>query len=105
MEFIALISGGKDSILSAILSVKKGHKLIAMANLYPTGSVEDSDSFMYQTIGHSAVPLLAQAAGLPIFRKKIEGAAVCSSKSYTPIDNDEVEDMFRLLVEVKVRPV
>jgi diphthine-ammonia ligase len=35
MKFIALISGGKDSIFNIYKSIQEGHELVAVANLYP----------------------------------------------------------------------
>jgi diphthine-ammonia ligase len=37
MKFIALISGGKDSIFNILKCIEKGHELVAVANLYPKG--------------------------------------------------------------------
>ena len=34
MNFVALISGGMDSIFNILTCVENGHKLIAVANLY-----------------------------------------------------------------------
>ncbi|RPA83258.1 adenine nucleotide alpha hydrolases-like protein [Ascobolus immersus RN42] len=38
METIALVSGGKDSFLSILHSLRSGHRIIAIANLYPPSS-------------------------------------------------------------------
>jgi diphthamide synthase (EF-2-diphthine--ammonia ligase) len=35
MKFVALISGGKDSIFNIIKCIENGHELIALINLYP----------------------------------------------------------------------
>ena len=35
MKFIALISGGKDSIFNIMKCLENGHELVALANLYP----------------------------------------------------------------------
>ncbi|RYP24757.1 hypothetical protein DL765_000303 [Monosporascus sp. GIB2] len=42
----------------------------------------DLNSFMYQTVGHQVIPLYAQATGLPLFRRPIEGTAVHHGLSY-----------------------
>lgn len=38
MKFIALISGGKDSIFNIHKCIDQGHTLVAVANLYPAGN-------------------------------------------------------------------
>lgn len=35
MKFIALISGGKDSIFNILKCIEKGHELVALVNLHP----------------------------------------------------------------------
>lgn len=47
LNFVGLISGGKDSILSIIRLVEKGHKLVCVANLTPINKLKELDSYMY----------------------------------------------------------
>ncbi|KAJ5681949.1 uncharacterized protein N7477_001889 [Penicillium maclennaniae] len=66
LNVIALISGGKDSLYSTLHCIRNGHRIVALANLHPEANLspeneEDIDSFMYQTIGHSVIPLYAEA--------------------------------------------
>jgi diphthine-ammonia ligase len=35
MKFVALLSGGKDSVFNALECVSLGHELVCVANLYP----------------------------------------------------------------------
>ncbi|KAI9668310.1 MAG: hypothetical protein M1821_001130 [Bathelium mastoideum] len=111
---IALISGGKDSIYSIYHCLARGHTVVALANLFPAGdgkSGEDIDSFMYQTVGHSVVPLYEGALQLPLYRTQIKGTAVNASKYYhlspeTLSANgdslpDETESLLYLLEKVK----
>lgn len=106
---IALISGGKDSLYSILHCMRSGHKLVALANLHPEPAVqgvrdgrntptgpdqsentasaateeeEDIDSFMYQTIGHSVIPLYESALGIPLYRASITGGAVDTARIY-----------------------
>lgn len=58
---------------------------------------------MYQTVGHQGIDLYAEAMGLPLYRDTISGTAVDQGRNYNPTDNDEVEDLYRLLSRVKVR--
>lgn len=39
MRFVALVSGGKDSVFSLGKAMAHGHELICLANLYPPGTV------------------------------------------------------------------
>lgn len=57
---------------------------------------------MYQTVGHTGVPYIAQAMELPLFRKLTDGLSKQRGKFYEPTDNDEVEDLYQLLSSVKV---
>lgn len=111
LNVVALISGGKDSLFSILHCIANGHNVVALANLYPHApqggtSVEDTDSFMYQTIGHSVIPLYEKALGLPLYRQEILGSAVNSAKDYGPQTQgqdsakDETESLVPLLRKV-----
>ena len=97
LNVIALISGGKDSFFSLLHCVQNGHKVVALANLYPapapskhgadnTANHEEEDhdlnSFMYQTVGHTVIPLYEEALGIPLYRQQISGTAVQTGTSY-----------------------
>lgn len=107
LNVIALISGGKDSLFSILHCQANGHSVVALANLHPAPSAnddEDINSYMYQTVGHSVIPLYEQALGLPLYRQEITGTAVDSSRDYaTPSqkqEQDETEDLVPLLTKV-----
>ena len=57
---------------------------------------------MYQTVGHNAIDLYAQAMDLPLYRGIIQGSAVDQGKVYTENQQDEVEDLYKLLKNIKV---
>lgn len=102
LQVIALISGGKDSFFSLLHCIQNGHQVVALGNLYPTPPTsasaprhpdaanhgadneeeQDLNSFMYQTVGHTVIPLYAQALGIPLYRQQIVGSAVQTSTSY-----------------------
>lgn len=92
LNVIALISGGKDSFYSLLHCLQNGHNVVALGNLYPApgpsshddGEDEEHDlnSFMYQTVGHTVIPLYEQATGLPLYRQQILGSAVQTGLSY-----------------------
>jgi len=119
LNVVALISGGKDSFFSILHCLKNGHKVIALANLYPappepsssdiphglssTKNDEEIDSHMYQTVGASILPLYAEALNLPLYRAPINGTAHDHARSYssTGVDSDETESLLPLLTRVK----
>lgn len=65
---------------------------------------DELDSYMYQTVGHQAVDLYAEALGLPLYRRTIEGSSLDTGREYSQRDGDEVEDLYHLLQLVKVTP-
>ncbi|XP_058018154.1 diphthine--ammonia ligase isoform X4 [Ahaetulla prasina] len=104
MKVVALISGGKDSSYNMMHCVAAGHQIVALANLRPTEDKEgfdELDSYMYQTVGHQAIELYAEAMGLPLYRHTIKGTSINTGSIYTKRDGDEVEDLYQLLKLVK----
>ncbi|XP_033631204.1 diphthine--ammonia ligase-like isoform X2 [Asterias rubens] len=106
MKVVALISGGKDSCYNMMQCVAEGHQLVALANLRPkqTGgksTPDELDSYMYQTVGHHAIDLYAEAMGLPLYRGCIEGTSMEQGRDYEPTEGDEVEDLYTLLQKIK----
>ncbi|KAL9127334.1 MAG: hypothetical protein Q9217_003773 [Psora testacea] len=135
LNVIALISGGKDSFFSMLHCIANGHKIIALANLFPPAlasskdheinasqspslpengqeQAQDLNSFMYQTAGHTLIPLYTNALGLPLYRQEITGTAINSLKYYHPqvpepqttsagqLEVDETECLMPLLQKV-----
>lgn len=116
LNVIALISGGKDSFFSILHCMRNGHNVVALANLYPAPrSAEahagndpdpDLDSFMFQTVGHTVIPLYEQALGVPLYRHQITGSAVQTGTSYGQPEAspsgaaDETESLIPLLKRV-----
>ncbi|OCL13366.1 adenine nucleotide alpha hydrolases-like protein, partial [Glonium stellatum] len=95
LQVIALISGGKDSLFSILHCLANGHTVVALANLYPppppgadpaapVSETDDLDSYMYQTVGHSLIPLYETALGIPLYRHPIRGRAINTNKTYEP---------------------
>ncbi|XP_009885225.1 PREDICTED: diphthine--ammonia ligase [Charadrius vociferus] len=84
--------------------VAAGHQIVALANLRPaenTGQTDELDSYMYQTVGHHAIDLYADALDLPLYRGFIKGTSVNTGKVYTTCQEDEVEDLYHLMKLVK----
>ncbi|KAK9448883.1 uncharacterized protein V1518DRAFT_416584 [Limtongia smithiae] len=107
MKFVALLSGGKDSCYNACHCIVNGHELVALANLHPPSPpagqprVHELDSFMFQTVGHTVLPLYAECFGVPLYRRVTKGMAVAKGLYYTTTARDETEDMYELLLDVK----
>ncbi|CAG5135738.1 unnamed protein product [Candidula unifasciata] len=100
MKTAALISGGKDSCFNMMCCIAEGHEIVALANLRPMYK-DELDSYMYQTVGHTAIDLYAEASGLPLFKRLIKGSSLSTGSTYEPHSEDEVEDMFHLLENIK----
>lgn len=117
MKVIALISGGKDSTMNMMKCVQNGHEIVALVNLRPPNSLsakndgksfnndileQELDSYMYQSVGNELLDLYAEAIELPLFRADILGSVKNTNLEYEPNDEqDEVEDLFRVLKKVK----
>jgi diphthine-ammonia ligase len=109
LKVIALISGGKDSLFSILHCIHNGHTVIALANLHPPdhadGSApeEDLNSYMYQTVGHTVIPLYEDALGIPLYRQEILGSAANTDRDYSAGETkeDETESLVPLLQRVK----
>ncbi len=102
---IALISGGKDSLYSILHCQANDHHVVALANLYPPRSTNDEDlnSYMYQTVGHTTIPLYEQSLGIPLYRHEITGRTINSSRVYEAsslAQEDETENLIPLLRSV-----
>ncbi|KAL0855768.1 hypothetical protein Bca101_060921 [Brassica carinata] len=102
MKVVALVSGGKDSCYVMMKCIQYGHEIVALANLLPVDdSVDELDSYMYQTVGHQIIVSYAECMNVPLFRRRIRGSSRHQKLSYQMTPEDEVEDMFVLLSEVK----
>lgn len=66
------------------------------------GQTDELDSYMYQTVGHHAIDLYADALDLPLYRGFIKGTSVNTGRVYTACQEDEVEDLYQLMKLVKV---
>lgn len=104
MQFVALLSGGKDSCYNILQCIEHKHTLVCLANLMPKEEdhiqVEELNSFMYQSAGHTIIPLLAECFDVPLYRRAIRGSAVIQTMNYEQVTNDEVEDLYELLLTI-----
>jgi diphthine-ammonia ligase len=99
MKVVALISGGKDSCFNMMQCIAAGHEIVALANITPHSKTE-LDSYMYQCVGHEAIEYIAAAMDLPLYREETLGISTQQGKIYNPTNNDEVEDLFKVLTQV-----
>jgi hypothetical protein len=60
------------------------------------------DSYMYQTVGHDTIDVIAECMELPLFRQHISGKPITQGEDYETTLDDEVEDLYQLLLSVKV---
>jgi diphthine-ammonia ligase len=99
MRFIALVSGGKDSIYSVMRCMQLGHECCCLANLHPppTADCDERDSFTFQTVGCGALEHVANAMQLQLVRTPLLGGCVLSTCEYEATEGDEVEDLMRLI--------
>ncbi|CBN78880.1 conserved unknown protein [Ectocarpus siliculosus] len=58
---------------------------------------------MYQSAAHTAIEAQAECFGKPLIRRELAGRAVNQALQYSLTEDDEVEDLFLLLKEVKER--
>lgn len=73
-----------------------------VASDFLVGLTDELDSYMYQSVGHHAIDLYAEAMGLPLYRREIQGTSKSTERDYEPTLEDEVEDLYELLKTVKV---
>ena len=101
MRFVALISGGKDSIYALTKCMQDGHVPVCLGNLHPKIAYDELNSYMYQSVGAEMIEAIAQCLDLPLIRQEIKGTPVEVGMEYSTTENDEVEDLFVVLVEAK----
>jgi diphthine-ammonia ligase len=100
MKFVALLSGGKDSIFATMEAEKHGHELVCAAHLTPKGNEDELDSFCFQTVAHNCVQGIAQCLDVPLIQRAFDGVSTNQALNYSKTEGDEVEDLFELLREV-----
>lgn len=99
MRFVALVSGGKDSIYSILECIRNGHQLIACVHLGRPDAIQE-ESYMYQTAASEVVRTLVEdCLGVPLLLYKRLGTSVNTSLVYDGTEQphptmDEVEDLY-----------
>ena len=102
MYFVALVSGGKDSIYSIMECIRNGHELVACCHLSPRipplkkdseneeeEEEEEEESYMYQTAGSECVSIMVeQCIGVPLVLREIVGKSRDTSLVYDHVDHN-----------------
>ncbi|CRG93529.1 ATP-binding protein, putative [Plasmodium gallinaceum] len=102
MNVVGLISGGKDSLYNLVCCSKDGHNIITLAHLIPLKKQNETDSFMYQSAGFELIPSIAKCMEIPLIQHQIKREPInVDDLTYTYNSNDEVEDLYELLLEAK----
>ncbi len=65
--------------------------------------IDEVDSYMYQSVGHQGIELYAEVMELPLYRQTLDGTAIQQGSDYERTEQDEVEDLYSLLENVKVK--
>ncbi|KAK5983603.1 hypothetical protein GCK32_003784 [Trichostrongylus colubriformis] len=82
MDVVGLVSGGKDSCYNMMCATEAGNRIVALANLH-SGDRGELDSYMYQSVGSEGVAMIADAMGLPMYRREIKGSPLNQDYDYT----------------------
>ena len=102
LKLASLVSGGKDSIMALMIAVAQGHDVVVLGHLANPKANAETDSYMYQSVGSSLVQeALADAIGLPMISRTLQGTSIVTDADYHVNDQDEVEDLFQLLKNAK----
>lgn len=91
-----------SSLVITFKSILFHSVLLIIPTLIVAVGSDELDSYMYQTVGHHAIDLYAEAMALPLYRHTIRGRSVDTGRVYTKCEGDEVEDLYELLKLVKV---
>ena len=99
---VALLSGGKDSVYSAIYLQKQGISIDCLLHLEPSKQHEsENNSYMFQTALHEAIPYLAECMNIPLVNYGFESnTSFCIEADYTITKDDEIERLYEGVCEV-----
>lgn len=64
-------------------------------------TIDETDSYMYQSVGSNVVKCICDAMNIPLFTREIKGTSKSTeSIEYSQTEGDEVEDLFLLLKDI-----
>lgn len=101
MKFIALVSGGKDSVYTIQVLKEQGHTPVGL--LYMKNTSSYVDSYMYQTVGSEVVELFGKCMDLPLFLYETKCETVNTELEYKINETDEVEDLYEAIKDVQTK--
>lgn len=99
MDFVGLVSGGKDSVYSICKLIDEGYNLVGLIHMSANSTY--ADSYMYQTVGSEVSINLDRCFGVPLFVYKTGCNAVDQNLFYNPCETDEVEDLYLAIKDVQ----
>lgn len=99
MRFLALASGGKDSLYAIHCLQQEGHRAVGL--LHMRCSDEYQDSFMYQTVGSEVADVLEECLDIPVFIYQTKCRSINQSLEYNKEEEDEVEDLYKAISHAK----
>ncbi len=97
-RFVALVSGGKDSIFAIQKLVEEGYELVGLVHMVSKNFYDDS--FMYQTVGTEIAKKLGTAFDVPLFTYETKCKSIDQSLEYRITEGDEIEDLYFGLKDV-----
>lgn len=92
MRFLALVSGGKDSIYNMQLAINDGNTPVCLLNMKMN---EEKDSFMFQYAGNALLPGISECLGLPLHMVETKGVSKIREIEYSATEDDEIEELFQ----------
>lgn len=95
MRFIALISGGKDSLFTIHKLRQQNHTLMGLLYMHDTSS--SIDSYMFQSVGHELIDCFSTCLNVPLYKFNTSSRSINTTLTYSPTEDDEVEDLHRAL--------
>lgn len=98
MDFIALVSGGKDSIYTVCKLIDSGNRLVALIHMRSSDSY--ADSYMYQTVGTEIAEFLEECLGVPLYVFTTKCKTTNLDLEYSKSIDDEVEDLHEAISTV-----
>ncbi|EPR78253.1 putative ATPases of PP-loop superfamily [Spraguea lophii 42_110] len=98
MKFLALISGGKDSIYTIMQLKKCMHVPVALLYMKSTTTI---DSYMYQSVGEELIESIGKCIDLPLHIVETKNRNLNLNLDYKETENDEVEDLFSAIKILK----
>ncbi|KAI3320085.1 adenine nucleotide alpha hydrolases-like protein [Xylariaceae sp. AK1471] len=91
LSVIALISGGKDSFYSILHCQANGHRVVALANLYPSGAAEEDIAHQTESQSPPSPSSLLQKAsqGAPVPHQHGSSSALETDDRHAEDNSDE----------------